>query len=320
MDPDEVIAAQRVGSSVGDWKLERVLGVGGMASVFAARRADGRAAAVKLLHAYLHGIDEIEKRFLREGPIGQALAAVGPKCAGLPQIWESGVTPEGTAYLVMEILDGETVFDRLARVGVMPVDHVLWIAQQVLEVLVLAHGHGVVHRDLKPENLLVTHGGQVKVLDFGIARVLQDLPNQASLPEKTRTRTGTAMGSSWYMAPEQAIGNISAIDGRTDLFSLGATMYHLLAGRPIHGDLFDANLLIATATAQAAPLASVAPDVDAHVCAVVDRAIAFKGAERYPDASIMKVDVYSLRSGREPPYAAAVLAGKIRPGERLRAR
>src|SRR4051812_45881639 len=116
-DPDELLAAQRIGTSINHWTLERVLGIGGMASVFLGRRSDGPVGALKVLDTYLQSIDEVKKRFLREGPIGSALAAVGPLCQGLPQIWESGVLDDGTAYLVMEVLEGETVFDRLARLG-----------------------------------------------------------------------------------------------------------------------------------------------------------------------------------------------------------
>jgi eukaryotic-like serine/threonine-protein kinase len=317
VDPDEELAAERIGTQVGAWKLERVLGIGGMASVFLGRRTDGWAAAVKILHPYLHTNSELQKRFLREGPIGSALAAVGPLCEGLPQIFESGVTNEGTTYLVMELLEGETVFDRLARMGTFPVGQVLWLAQQVLDVLIVAHAYGVIHRDLKPENLHLGTDGRLKVLDFGIARVLEEIPDVlGALPEKTRTRTGIAMGSCQYMAPEQAIGHVREIDGRTDLFTLAATMFHLLSGHYIHGDLFAANLIVAAATQQAPPLASVAPAVPPTVCAVVDRALSFDKAQRYPDAAAMRGDIQALRSGCEPPYITAVAEGRIQPGDR----
>jgi serine/threonine protein kinase len=321
VDPDEELAAQRVGTRIGSWTLERVLGIGGMASVFLGRRADGWVAAVKILHPYLHTNDELKKRFLREGPIGSALAAVGPLCEGLPQVLESGEAEDGTSYLVMELLEGETVFDRLARMGTFPIGQVLWLAQQVLDVLVVAHAYGVVHRDLKPENLHLGTDGRLKVLDFGIARVLEELPDGiGGLPDKTRTKTGVAMGSCQYMAPEQAIGHIREIDGRTDLFTLGATMFHLLSGRYIHGDLMAANLVIAAATQQAPSLASVAPSVPPSVCAAVDRALSFVKTQRYPDAETMRSDVHALRSGCEPPYITAIAEGRIPPGNRLSSR
>jgi len=322
MVSDEELAAQRIGTQIGTWTVERVLGIGGMASVFLGRRADGYVAAIKLLHPHLAAMDEVRKRFVREGPIGSALAAVGPLCEGLPQVLESGVLEDGTAYMAMEVLEGETIFDRMCRKGGrLSVEEVLRIAHKVLDVLVVAHAYGIVHRDLKPENLHLGKDGRIKVLDFGIARVLEALPEgTGELPEKTATKTGMALGSCEYMAPEQAMGRVQEIDGRTDLFGLGATMFRLLAGRYIHGDLTDAPLLIAAATDQAPALATVAPDVPPLMCAVVDRALAFDKSQRYPDAATMRFDVYAMRSGREPPYVVAIAQGRIQPGDRLATR
>jgi serine/threonine-protein kinase len=321
VDPDEELAAQRIGTQIGTWTLERVLGVGGMASVFLGRRADGYVAAVKTLHPHLSGIDEVRKRFLREGPIGSALAAVGPLCEGLPQVLESGVSEDGTPYLAMESFEGESFFDRMARMGTLPIGEVLGLAHKVLDVLVVAHAYGIVHRDLKPENLHLATDGRIKVLDFGVARVLEALPEgTGALPEKTRTKTGVALGSCEYMAPEQAMGITREIDGRCDVFGLGATMFRLLSGRCIHGDLEGMALLIAASTQKAPPLATVAPAMPPGVCAVVDRALVSVKAQRYPDAATMRFDVHALRSGREPPYVLAVAEGRIRPGDRLATR
>jgi len=322
-DRDEDLAVQRIGARIGAWTLESVLGIGGMASVFLGRRADGATGAVKILHQHFNGVEALRKRFLREGPLGSALAAVGPLCEGFVQILESGALEDGTPYLVMELLEGETVFDRMARVGVLPVGEVMWIAQKVLEVLTVAHAYQIVHRDLKPENLHLGVDGRFKVLDFGVARVTDSLPEHlGKLPDHTPTRTGTTLGSCEYMAPEQAIGNVRAIDGRSDLFGLGATMYRLLSGHAIHGDRADAELLIAAATREVPSLATVVPAggggaVPAAVCAVVDRALAFSIGERYPDAATMRFDIVALRSGREPPYVLAVAEGRIKPGASL---
>ena len=319
MDPDEELATKRLGARIGGWTLERVLGIGGMGSVFLARRDDGTVAALKALHPYLREIDEIQKRFLREGPIGSALSAMSGLSDGLPQVLESGVAEDGTAYLVMELLDGETYFDRMARRGAIPVEDVLWLAHKTLDVLVVAHAYGVVHRDLKPENLFLTRDGRLKVLDFGIARVLEEAP-QGALPEKSITRTGTKIGSADYMAPEQAKGLIRDIDGRTDIFSLGATMFRLLSSVGIRGDLMDASLLIAASREPAPRLLTVAPQAPRPVAAIVDRALAYAKEERYPDAATMRFDVYALRQGREPPYVAAVARGEVRAGERMSTR
>jgi eukaryotic-like serine/threonine-protein kinase len=318
-DPDEELAQQRLGTRIAGWTLERVLGIGGMASVFLARRADGTVAALKALHPYMRKIPEVEKRFVREGPIGSALAAMSGLSEGLPHVMESGVAPDGTAYLVMELLDGETYFDRMARRGAIAVEDVLWLAHKTLDVLVIAHAYGVVHRDLKPENLFLTRDGRLKVLDFGIARVL-DEADTSSLPEKSITRTGTKIGSADYMAPEQAKGLIREIDGRTDLFSLGATMFRLLSGVGIRGDLVDVHLLIAASRDPAPRLLTVAPHVPRPVAAIVDRALAYAQNERYPDAATMRFDVYALRQGREPPYVSAIGRGEVKPGERMSTR
>jgi eukaryotic-like serine/threonine-protein kinase len=303
---EEELAEQRIGTRIGPWAVERVLGVGGMASVFHCRRDDGCVAAVKVLHAELSGIEEVRKRFLREGPIGSALSAVAPLCEGLPQVLETGVSDDGSAYMAMEMLTGETVFDRMARYGTLPVGQVIALAERVLDVLVVAHAHGVVHRDLKPENLHLGDDGRVRVLDFGLARVLDPvLGDVAGMPEMTSTSTGVTIGTDDYMAPEQALGLIREIDGRTDLFGLGATMFRLLAGRTIHGNLDDARLLIAAATERAPPLSPHAPSAPPALCTVVDRALAFHKEERYPDARTMRADLAAVRAGREPPYAAA---------------
>jgi len=302
-DSEENIATGRIGTLVGSWTILRLLGVGGMASVFVGQRGDGMQAAIKILHPYLSHVSELRKRFLREGPIGSALASLGPLCEGLPQVFESGVADDGAAFMAMELLDGESVFDKMAQSGVLDVHDVLRIAHKVLDVLVVAHAFGVVHRDLKPENIFWTRDNRIKVLDFGIARVIESLPEgTVDLPEKTATRAGVALGSAEYMAPEQAQGKNDEVDARTDLFSLGATMFRLLAGRYVHGDLDPMSVLIAAATQSAPPIAQVAPHVPPVVCAVVDKALAFYQADRYPNAATMRFDVHSLRSGKLPPY------------------
>ncbi len=297
LDEDEALAQRRIGTHVGAWKLERLLGIGGMASVFVGRRTDGVAAAVKLLHPYWAEYRDVRQRFLREGPIGSALAAVGPLCQGLPTVFESGEASDGSVYLAMELLEGQTLLDRLVMAGAMPVGQALWIAQQVLDVLVIAHEHQIIHRDLKPENVFLVNGGGVKVLDFGVARVASALPDGGFLPESTRTKTGAVMGSARYMAPEQALGHVSEIDARTDIFGLGATLFHALSGRTLHMEISDGSALIAAATKDAPPLQSVAAHVPPALCAVVDRAVRRDKAERYQDARSMRRDVAAIRGG-----------------------
>ncbi|MGE0320793.1 MAG: serine/threonine-protein kinase [Polyangiaceae bacterium] len=314
MDELEALAEQRVGQPLGDWTVERVLGVGAMASVYAARRTDGAVAALKVLHPHFSDVPEVRKRFLREGPLGSALATLAPLCAGLPRVYEGGETDDGAAYLAMELLSGETLRDRLWRLGRLPVAEVLFLADHVLAVLVTAHQYGIVHRDLKPENLWFTQDGQVKVLDFGIARVLDPLPDGVPvLPEKTATTAGVTLGTLQYMAPEQAAGAISDIDGRTDVFGLGATLFELLAGQPPHEELPGTQMLVAVATRQVPRLSQLAPDLPPDVCLMVDRSLMFSKEQRYPDAYTMRLDVQALRRGLAPPYAQAVANGQPPP-------
>src|SRR5512145_2110060 len=131
-DDIAAVAAQRVGTTIGEWRVERMLGAGAMGSVFAAVRPDGLTAALKVLHAHFSQVPEVRKRFLREGPLGSALAALAPLCDGIPQVFEGGSTADGAAYLAMELLHGESLEDRLARLGVLPVDEALSVADQVL--------------------------------------------------------------------------------------------------------------------------------------------------------------------------------------------
>jgi serine/threonine protein kinase len=152
--------------------------------------------------------------------------------------------------------------------------------------------------------LFVTTSGRIKILDFGLAR-LHD-----SVPSDFKTRTGLALGTLPYMAPEQALGKRAEIDGRADLFSLGATAFRILSGKKIHQADSEAELLLAMASKAAPPLASVAPELPAPVCAVIDLALAFSRDARYPDARTMQADVRAVRAGEPPPYASRRTAAR----------
>ncbi len=160
-----------------------------------------------------------------------------------------------------------------------------------------AHDAKVIHRDLKPDNLFVTTEGRLKVLDFGIARIIDGVPREY------RTRTGMTMGTMPYMPIEQALGRHTEIDGRTDLYALGALVFRLLSGRPVFQARGEAALLLAMTTQQPPSLSSVAQDVPQGVCAIVDRALRPAREDRYPNARSMQGDVRAVREGRPPPFA-----------------
>jgi eukaryotic-like serine/threonine-protein kinase len=299
MTPEEQHAARRVGTVLGGrWTLERVIGVGGMAAVYAARAPDGSLAALKLLHPEMGLRSEVRQRFLREG-----MAANKVGHPGAVRVLDHATSEGEDTFLVMELLEGESLAERRAREPLTP-DELLDLLDQTLDVLAAAHACGIVHRDLKLDNLFLTRDGRVKVLDFGLARFLD------SVPGDLKTRTGIAMGTLPYMAPEQALGKRDQIDGRTDLFALGAVAYRILTGRRIHEADSEAGLLLAMATQPAPPVATVAPEVPAWIGAIVDLALAFARDARYPDARTMQSDVRAVRAGSPPPHATRVTSAR----------
>ncbi|WP_405819112.1 protein kinase domain-containing protein [Streptomyces sp. NBC_01390] len=220
------------GGLVGDgrYRLTHRLGRGGMAEVFAAEDVRlGRTVAVKLLRADL-AEDPISKaRFTRE-----AQSVAGLNHHSIVAVYDSGedTLPAGgftaggaqsVPYIVMEIVEGRTIRDLLINAEAPGPEQALIIVSGVLEALAYSHQHGIVHRDIKPANVIITHGGAVKVMDFGIARALHGAST-------TMTQTGMVMGTPQYLSPEQALGK--AVDHRSDLYATGCLLYELLALRP----------------------------------------------------------------------------------------
>jgi serine/threonine-protein kinase len=271
------------------WTLDRLLGVGGMAAVYAATHRNGARAAVKVLHPELARHKEVRERFLREGYAANRVEHPGAVKVLDDDIVVSGPA-SGTAYIVMELLDGESLQDRLERGPPMGEVEFLSIAGSVLDVLDAAHARGVVHRDLKPENLFLlraaddsgsTHA-RVKVLDFGLARIVQG---------QALTTYGLALGTPSFMSPEQAAGRIDEIDGRTDLFALAATGFRICAGRRIHEATNPVDLVRKMATLAAPRIRTIRPGVSEACARVLDRALEFRREDRYETAAAMREDV-----------------------------
>jgi serine/threonine protein kinase len=297
--PDEAeVAARRVGEVfAGKWRIERVLGAGGMATVYAATHTNNqRAVALKVLHPEFTASGDMKKRFLREGFIANRIGHVGAV-----NILDDGVDDDGNVFLVMELLTGASVADRIrAERGSGPKApparafdqaEALRIADGVLDVLIAAHAQGILHRDLKPDNVFVTDTGEVKVLDFGIARLREPQSGPSSSDGEAKTRTGVVLGTPQYMPPEQARGRTSLVDERSDLWSVGAIVFAMLTGRHVHEAETPNEALLKAMTAKATPIGSVLPGVDPKVAAIVDRALAFEQGERYPDARAMQAAV-----------------------------
>ncbi|HQP33923.1 MAG TPA: protein kinase [Polyangiaceae bacterium] len=295
-DPVTARAQARVGAVLRDkWHLDALLGVGGMAAVYAATHRNGARGAIKILHAELSVDAGIRARFLREG---YAANTVGHR--GVVRVLDDDVLDDGSVFVVMELLEGESLESRRERAGgrLPPLD-VLSAADQLLDVLVAAHGKGVVHRDLKPENVFVTTGGELKVLDFGIAKLRQSTAGASG------TRTGAAMGTPAYMPPEQARGRWEEVDARSDLWAVGATMYTLLTGRLVHEAATINEQLLAAMTVHA-PSVAQSGGFAPPIVALVDRALAFDPAQRWQDASSMQEAVRAAyHAMSDSPIASA---------------
>jgi serine/threonine-protein kinase len=204
-------------------------------------------------------------------------------------VLDDEVTEDGAAFLVMELLEGENVEQRASRKGgVLSLVEALDVADQLLDVLAVAHEVGIVHRDIKPDNLFISQGGQLKVLDFGIARLRQGSVGS--------TRAGSFMGTPAFSAPEQARGRWNEVDCRSDVFAAGATLFSALTGRPVHdGETPSEQLALAIST-PAPSLATVAPDLPADVVAIVDKALAYDKADRWANAREMQQAVRTALS------------------------
>lgn len=272
-------AQQRVGTVLRDkWRLDGVLGIGGMAAVYSATHRNQSRVAIKMLHPEVAIDAEVTARFLREGYVANTVGH-----PGTVSVLDDDLAPDGAPFLVMEMLEGETVDARWARRGErMTAEEALTIVDRLLDVLASAHARGIVHRDLKPENLFITIDGRLKVLDFGIARL-----REVSAPEST-TKAGSLLGTPAFMAPEQARGRWDDVDHRTDLWAVGATLYSLLSGHFVHEAGTVNEQLIAAATVPAKSIAEWVPDLPADVVHLIDRALAFDKADRWESATAMR--------------------------------
>ena len=260
------------------WHLDGLIGVGGMASVFAATHRNGRRGAVKLLHTEFSLDKAIRTRFLREGYVANKVAH-----PGTVEILDDDVADTGSVFLVMELLEGESVDRRWTRHDRrLDPKEVLIIADRVLDVLAAAHDKGIIHRDVKPENMFITREGVVKMLDFGIAR-LREVSHGS-----TATRFGTTLGTPAYMSPEQALGRNEEVDSISDLWAVGASMFTLLTGRHVHGGKTINEQLVGAATRQAPKVTEVDPDVPQRLAAIIDKALSFERQGRYSDARAMQ--------------------------------
>jgi serine/threonine-protein kinase len=292
-----------LGETIGNYRLTGKLSEGGMGIVYRAEHALlGRAAAIKLILPVWSEDRDIVQRFFNEARVTSSM-----RHPGIVEIFDFGYHTDGRAYLVMELLAGEPLSHRLAKVGRLEAHVAVRVARSVAGALAAAHARGVIHRDLKPDNVFlvpdadVAGGERPKLLDFGIAK-LADARSSAG-----QTRTGLVMGTPAYMSPEQCRGS-GEIDARADLYSLGCILYELLGGRPPFvaegsGELIGAQLFVAPD-----PLRAHLPSVDPTLESLVMRLLEKDPARRPPGALDVVAELTSIAADLPAPSGWKVLA------------
>jgi serine/threonine-protein kinase len=303
----------RVGSQVGSYRIVDELGGGGMGRVFVAEHLLlGRRAAVKVLLPHLTHVPEIVQRFFNE-----ARATTRIRHPGIVEIYDFGYTDDNHAYLVMELLDGLSLGDRLLSARKLPVATALVLARRIAAALAAAHDCGVVHRDLKPDNVFLVRdaeGGaveQVKLLDFGIAKLVHD-----GLAAASMTTSGVVMGTPLYMSPEQCRG-ASECDPRSDLYSLGCVVYEMIAGRPPFYGQGGGEVIAAHLHAPVPSLRRADPSVPAAVDALVQRLLAKDPGARPASAAALVAELDGLLDVLAPRRSAMQPATVLAPSAPL---
>ena len=271
-------------AQLGKYKIVDKLGQGAMGEVFRAHDPVlGRDVAIKITSSKLSVDEGSTQRFLRE-----ARAAAQLTHPNIVTIYDYGQEPGAGAYIVMELLEGNDLRELIEKGRIKELDDKLMLMEQILDGLAFAHSKGLVHRDLKPGNIHVLPKGQVKIMDFGLAR-----------REEDAAATGVVMGTPYYMAPEQAQGEPS--NARSDIFSLGAMFYELLVGkRPFTGPSIPA-VLLAVATKDPEPLAQAAPQLPEELGPFLARALAKNPEGRYADAGQMLEALHIVWAGSPLP-------------------
>ena len=281
------------GTRLGPYEIEASAGSGGMGEVYRARdtRLD-RSVAIKVLPAQFSQNAELRQRLERE-----ARAVAKLSHANICALYDVG-HQEGMDFLVLEYLEGETLEQRLHK-GPLPPAQLLVYAIEIADALEKAHRQGIIHRDLKPGNIMLTKAG-AKLMDFGLAKTVEQAPVAAVLTEMTATdrkltAEGTILGTFQYMAPEQLEG--ADADARTDLFALGMVIYEMATGRPAFSGRTKASLIASILSAEPAPLAAVAPMTPPALERVVKTCLAKSPDDRFQSAHDLKLQLEWIAEG-----------------------
>ncbi len=266
----------------GRYVLGEMIGTGGMADVFRAHdQRLAREVAVKVLRSDLARDPSFVARFRKE-----AFAAAGLNHPGIVAVYDSGEDP--APYIVMELVSGNTLRELIHRGERLPLARALEIGEGILAALEYSHERGIVHRDIKPANIMITDQGDVKVMDFGIARALDDLG-------ATLTSTWNIVGTAQYLSPEQATGELA--DGRSDLYSLGCLMYELLTGQPPFTGDTPVSVAFQHVSAPLIPASQIKPTLDTNLDRMLEVVLAKDPKNRYQDAKAMLADLEHVIKG-----------------------
>jgi Tol biopolymer transport system component len=280
------------GTRLGSYEILSRLGAGGMGEVYLAHDERlGRKVAIKLLADEVNKREEQLRRLVKEARAASAL-----NHPNILTVHEFGQSESGTHYIVTEYIEGQTLRQRL-RDGRLEVTEALRIAAQAAAALVAAHQAGIIHRDIKPENIMVRRDGLVKVLDFGLAKLIAapgaGLDTAAPTLDAGATASGIVLGTLHYMSPEQARG--LALDARTDIFSLGAVLYEMLTRRAAFGGATPSDVIAAVLTTEPPPLAAHLPEAPAELQRIVVKALSKDRERRYQTTQDLLIDLQSLQ-------------------------
>jgi len=295
------------GTRLGPYEIVGLLGTGGMGEVYRARDSKlNREVAVKVLPESIAEDPKALSRFEREA---HAVAALNHP--NILSIFDFG-THEKTAYAVMELLEGQTLRERI-DLGPLPQRRAVEIATQIARGLAAAHGKGVVHRDLKPENVFLTEDGRVKILDFGLAKNLAAASAETNAPTAAGTEPGTVLGTVGYMSPEQVRGR--EMDARSDIFSFGAVFYEMLSGkRAFRGDS-AVETMSAILREEPPELSESSKSISPALDRIVRHCLEKSPAARFQSAGDIAFDLESLSGLSQSQPALAALAGRGAPGK-----
>jgi serine/threonine-protein kinase len=289
----------------GKYRLDGMIGRGGMGSVWSTMHLGlGQRVAVKLIAKRYAGSREARQRFDLE-----AKAVAQLRSRYVVQVFDNGETEDGTPYIVMELLDGESLDHRIERRGPVPLDQTVRFISQVGKALNKAHGLGIVHRDLKPENVFLARSDEddageiAKVLDFGIAKI------KTTDTGGSATRTGTVLGTPLFMSPEQARG-LKSVDHRTDIYSLGMVAFTMLTGRNAFSGESFGDILVAICTTPLPSLRTYAPMLPPSVDAWMQRACAKEPGDRFTSVEQM-IDALYAAAGMTKPRSPNAPTGPV---------